>query len=181
MLRRAHLPVPAHIGEDDEIHAMPQFEAYQAGELTDAEYMRLLAAYLGGLPVGQAEEIHLSMLIEPYPGVLEIVEELNAAGIVTGCLSNTNAPHWQDLALNGRFPAVVAMKIKLASFAIDAAKPDSAAFRAFEQACGYAPEAIVLFDDSLINCQAAEALGWSALRIDPAADPARQMRGYLRR
>nr|HWA82851.1 HAD-IA family hydrolase [Fimbriimonadaceae bacterium] len=144
-------------------------------------YASRLGQYLGGLSAQEALRIHNSMLVEPFPGVLEIVEILNAGGFVTGCLSNTNAPHWEDLAMSGRFPAIVAMQIRLASFEIDASKPDPRAFAVFEAAAGSGSSEVLLFDDSHANVLAAEALGWSAVLIDPHGDPASQMLGALGR
>jgi HAD superfamily hydrolase (TIGR01509 family) len=100
---------------------------------------------------------------------------------VTGCLSNTNAPHWEELAHSHRFPAIRAMHHRLASFEIDASKPDPRAFKAFETATGCSGSEILLFDDSQANCDAAVWLGWQALRVDPHGNPAEQMRTELRR
>ncbi len=178
MIERCGLSVPAHVEPNDDTHDMPGFQAYQAGELSDPEYFVQMADYLG-FSIDDARRVHASMIIGPYPGVFELVQDLNADGLITGCLSNTNAPHWADLAISGRFPAVLAMKIRLASHEIDAVKPNPRAFEAFVQACGRTPGEIQLFDDSLANCLAAERLGWHALRIDSMGDPAAQMRREL--
>jgi FMN phosphatase YigB (HAD superfamily) len=179
ILERLGLPVPPNIKPSDPLNAMPQFDPYQAGELTDDQYFAHLAVYLGNVSLAEAKRVHAGILIEPFPGVYDIVVKLNARGIITGCLSNTNAPHWQDLAISGRFPAIVAMKVKLASHEIDASKPEPAAFEAFEKACGCAPEEILLFDDGLPNCDGAMARGWSSVHVDPMQDPAAQMRAWL--
>lgn len=123
--------------------------------------------------------VHCSMLIEPFPGIIEIVQELNDDGVITGCLSNTNAPHWHELAESGRFPAVLAMRIRLASHEIDAAKPDPRAFHAFAAASRCESSEIVLFDDSQANCDSAAQLGWTTFRIGHESDPASQIRDHL--
>src|SRR5437868_5047357 len=105
MLQRCGLPLPSHIKPQDDLHAMPQFDAYQAGDLTDEQYFAALAEYLF-VSVADAERVHCSMLIKPFPRVLEVVQELNASGVITGCLSNTNAPHWHELVESNRFPAI---------------------------------------------------------------------------
>lgn len=180
ILERLGIPVPPNVKPGDELHRMPTFVRYQAGEITDAQYIHDLAVYLGGLTYEQARAVHRSILVEPYPGVEPIVRTLNASGTVTGCLSNTNAPHWEDLAMSGRFPAISMMPIRLASFEIGASKPHPEAYTAFEEACGCEPSQILLFDDSPANCRAAIDLAWTAVRIDSDADPARQMRATLR-
>jgi FMN phosphatase YigB (HAD superfamily) len=175
MLTRAGYPVPKNICPTDELSAFAEFEPYQAGEIDSAAYLTGLARYIGGLSVEEAKRIHASMLIEPFPGILEIVQTLNRAGIVTGCLSNTNELHWHELSASGRFPAIVAMNVKIASFEIDAAKPNAEAYIAFQKAVARPSGEILLFDDNDPNCRAAQALGWRACHIDPLADPARQV------
>lgn len=175
ILERAGLPIPKNISPRTLLQDMPAFDPYQKGEMTDTQYFHELAVYLGVSTYEQAKKLHNSILIEPFPGVHELVLDLNAAGFVTGCLSNTNAPHWEDLAISGRFPAIVDMHVKLASFQIDAVKPDSTAYTAFEEAAAAEPAEILLFDDSLPNCLAALDLGWDAQHIDPNGDPASQM------
>lgn len=175
MLRRCGIPVPPHVREDDDLHAMPQFERYQASEIDDERYLGLLADYLG-IEGREAARVHRSMLIEPFPGVLEIVESLNARGIVTGCLSNTNALHWEVLLT---YPAIVAMQVRLASFVIEASKPADRSFQAFEEAAGVGAGEILLFDDSAANVRASRARGWSAALIDPHHDPSAQIQRAL--
>lgn len=177
LLHRSGFRVPDHIQPGHELTSIPVFETFQSGLIGTAEYYRELGSALE-LTSSQAEVIHRNILIEPFPGVLEIVQELTSRGIVTGCLSNTNAPHWEQLLT--AYPAISAMDHKLASHEIDASKPDSAAYRAFERATGCSGPEILLFDDSQANCDAAIWLGWQAVRIDPSGDPAAQMRGALR-
>lgn len=176
MLARAGLPVPDHVGAEDGLATMPGFEAFQAGAIDFDAYRAGMARHLS-LSADQAERVHRSMLIEPFPGVAELVRELGERGFVTGCLSNTNAPHWAEMTGTDRFPAIRGMEVRLASHEIRAAKPSPEAFRAFAEACG--TDQVLLFDDSAENCAAAIALGWQATRIDPDRDPARQMRSRL--
>lgn len=180
MLTRAGYPVPAYISPTDLVTAMPEFEPFQDGAISLDEYLERLGAYFGGLTPEEGLRIHNSMLVEPFPGVLEIVEDLNARGFVTGCLSNTNAPHWEHMLWSGRFPAIMAMPIRVASFEINASKPESRAFAAFETATHSLPSEILLFDDSVPNIDAARELGWQAVPIDPRGDPASQMTAALR-
>ncbi|MFI5386368.1 MAG: hypothetical protein ACHQ50_09630, partial [Fimbriimonadales bacterium] len=76
MLGRCGLPVPERISANGDVHAMPAFDAYQAGQLTDKQYLHELGCYLGGLTYEQAKAVHCSMLIEPFPGVIEEVRDL---------------------------------------------------------------------------------------------------------
>lgn len=176
MLTRAGLPVPAHVNGEDDLASMPGFEAFQAGDIAFDEYLAGMARHLS-LSAEQAERVHRNMLIEPFPGVAELVRELGERGFATGCLSNTNAPHWAEMTGTDRFPAILAMDVRLASHEIRVSKPAPEAFLAFAEACG--TDQVLLFDDSVENCEAAIRLGWHATRIDPERDPARQMRRRL--
>lgn len=176
MLVAAGLPVPDHVGPEDDLATMPGFEAFQSGAIDFEEYQAGVARHLR-LSLEDAERVHRSMLIEPFAGVAELVDELRAQGLVVGCLSNTNAPHWAEMTQTERFPAIRAMDVRLASHEIRAAKPSPEAFRAFENACG--TDRVLLFDDGAENCAAAVRLGWQAMRIDPQRDPAAQMRRRL--
>ncbi len=84
MLQRAGLPIPAHIHPETDLSDMPLFDPYQAGDVSESAYLAGLSEFLGGIGVEKAAAIHLSILIEAYPGVDEIVQSLNAAGIATG-------------------------------------------------------------------------------------------------
>jgi glucose-1-phosphatase len=142
--------------------AAPLFVEYQAGEVNEAEYLRALAGYLGLAEVGNALTAHDAILLREGPWVLEAVRRLNASGIVTGCLSNTNALHWAELNRPERFPGLAELQVRLASHEIGANKPDEAAYRAFEAAVGFHGREIAFFDDHPGNVAAARELGWQA-------------------
>lgn len=180
ILERLDLPIRAGIHPHDDLTAMPDFDKYQAGVMTDDEYYVALASYLGGFSIDDAKRVHAAIIIEAFPGVLDIVQDLNSRGLITGCLSNTNAPHWQEMYTPGRLPAFTALQVHVASFNISASKPHPAAFRAYEVAANCAPSEILYFDDYAHNVVGAEQVGWTAHRIDPLANPAAQMREKLR-
>lgn len=157
---------------------VPIFDAYQAGAVELSEYLEGIAKWLGVSP-DEALAIHNHILVEPYPGTDELVEEIEAAGLLTGCLSNTNAPHWEELALNGRFPAIMRLQRKMASHLVGLNKPDPEIFALYAKTNDVAPESIVYFEDHPLNVRAALGAGWRAKLIDPMGDTVAQMREFL--
>src|SRR5688500_7187683 len=48
-----------------------------------------------GLTPGDVSSVWDAYTLGPYPGAVELVDEIAAAGVRTACLSNTNANHWR--------------------------------------------------------------------------------------
>ncbi|MFN3730297.1 MAG: HAD-IA family hydrolase [Fimbriimonadaceae bacterium] len=157
----------------------PHYDAYQRGHLSVEEYLPLLATWLGDFSVDEARATHLGVLGYPYADTDELVDELHARGLTTACLSNTNGLHWEGI-FDGRFPNITGLRHHFASHLMGRDKPDPEIYRMVEAATGHSGPSVVFFDDSPVNCDAATlACGWRSFRIDPDADPARQMRGHL--
>jgi putative hydrolase of the HAD superfamily len=154
--------------------------AYQNGDLALGPYLAELADWLGFPDAGHALAVHNHVLIEEYPGVAALAAELRAAGWRLGCLSNTNEAHWDEMLRSGRFPTVAGLEVKVASHEVNLSKPDPAVYAAFLAAAECQAEDVVYFDDHPENVTAAQSLGWRARLIDPAADPAAQMRTVLK-
>lgn len=157
---------------------LPEFDQYQGGEIDEDTYLSAIAAW-GGCSVEDARKIHNHILVEPFAGTEEIVAELNSRGVATGCLSNTNAPHWQELAISGRFPAIVALEKKMASHLVGMNKPDPRIFLHYAETYGLRPEEVVYFEDGELNVIAAQGVGFRTQRIDPNQETAPQIRAFL--
>lgn len=166
-------------GLDSPLDACPGFAAYQKGVLDERTYFSHLALYLGLEPASAAKRTHECILMDPYPGVVELVDALHAGGYRTGCLSNTNALHWGVLRCPERNPAISRLQTAVASHLVLEEKPHTGIFRAFEKEAGVRGEAILFFDDHPKNVEGARAAGWRAHTIDPAGDTANQIRGFL--
>lgn len=154
--------------------------AYEVGRLDTPGFFAAAAA-ISGLSVDDHLQLHRSWLVEPYPGVHELVAELHAAGVALGCLSNTNAEHWammHDRASHACLP-LHDMAHRFASHEIGAAKPDAAIYEHVERITALPGEAIAFFDDRPENVDAAAARGWRAHRVDPTGDPPKQVRRVL--
>ncbi len=158
---------------------LDEFDLYQSDEVTFEEYIRALARFVDCTPE-EAVKTHLSILIEPYPGIAELIDGLNAAGLKTGCLSNTNAPHWHVMTETAPFAPVARLQMRLGSHEIGLAKPDPDAFLAYADKFNLRPEEIIYFDDNRANVMTSTMLGWDAHQVDPAGDTPTQMRNILR-
>ncbi|MFG0293127.1 MAG: HAD-IA family hydrolase [Phycisphaerales bacterium JB050] len=162
-------------------------DAYQIGDLACEAYFERVAEQSAGLYTAEEiERVHRAWVFEPYPGVEELVERLNAIdGLITACLSNTNHSHWQDLqrADAGRWsaPAIQKLHTRLVSHELRAVKPNADIYQLAEGRFGASGDQIVFFDDLAENVEAACARGWRAFQIDHEADTAQQMTGHLAR
>ncbi len=152
--------------------------AWQTGRIGGATFASLMSAAVEGLySPAEIMAVQRAWLLGQYEGIGAIVERLHAAGVDTAVLSNTNHEHWCRM---GDFPAVVRIRHQLASHLLGLSKPDRAIYRALERQTGYSGTEILFFDDTPENVAAARDVGWRAEVIDPAADPAAQIRSALR-
>jgi len=159
------------------------------GDLSAAEWLDAMGKALGGLYA--AEEIallHDAVIIEEYPGIAALIDDLHRAGVATACLSNTNETHWAKLVhrdgareLEGepRYPSVRRLGALHASHVLRLTKPAPDIYRAFEAATGRSGAQILFFDDLEENVAAARKVGWRAECIDPAKLTEAQMRRHL--
>lgn len=159
---------------------------YQSGRLDCRAYFMQMAQATGELyDASEIERIHTAWTGDDYPGVSELVDLIRRSGSVrTACLSNTNPAHWR--ILNGEIagrgsPAVALLETHLVSHEMGDVKPDEAIYASAEGELGVDPEAILFFDDTPENVEAARARRWRAHLIDHAGDTARQMLSLLRR
>lgn len=153
-------------------------ERYQTGRLACAEYWSAIAEASSGVYTApEIEAIHCAWTMDEYPGVASLVARLNQRdALLTACLSNTNASHWNNLASS---PAIAALRRRLVSHELRLSKPDPEIYRAAERALEAQPQEIVFFDDLRENVDAAVARGWRAFQIDHTGDTAAQMREHL--
>jgi putative hydrolase of the HAD superfamily len=147
---------------------LPVNHAYECGETDLDEYARAVERITGGRhSAEEIKRIQARWIIGAYPGVVDVVERLHAAGVETATLSNTTHHHWVELE---RMPTIAAITHRHASHLLGVRKPDAAAYRAIEERTRRAGEEILFFDDLEDNIEAARAAGWDAVRIDPLVE-----------
>ena len=148
------------------------------GALDPEGFARAISELTGGaLCEGDARLVHERWITGEYPGVGQLIEELNAAGVRTSCLSNTDAVHWAWMERHS--PAFRSIRIRHASHLLGMAKPDPRIFARFAERVGADPADIVLFDDLQPNVDAAHAAGWRAYPIDHLGCTATQLRQIM--
>lgn len=162
---------------------------YSMGRISRAEFLRATSLASAGLYTEEElERINHAWLLEEYPGVGLVVDELNALPhIETALLSNTTEIHWErqheePCRRNGipHFPTASKLKHRHASHLLGLLKPDEAIYAAFERETGFSPPGILFFDDLEENVRAARSRGWRAVQIDHTGDTAAQIRAALR-
>jgi FMN phosphatase YigB (HAD superfamily) len=173
---------------DDPYRARPEvrelFDGYECGRVTCDDLCEQAAALSDGrLTAVDIRRIGEAWLIGPYDGIEPLLDELDASGVETACLSNTSAMHWAKMT-DPSDPASLPLHRlthRFASQLIGVAKPDPAIYEHVERVTGCAGPRIVFFDDLQENIDAALARRWLAKRIDPAVDdPIAQVRLHLR-
>ena len=154
---------------------------HEIGRIEQEDFCRE-AAVIFGLNIDQVRALSDSYLIEPYPGVTELIADLKAAGMKTACLSNTNGSHWRIMndPASPCFLPLHELDYRFASQEIGARKPDQAIYEHVEKAAGYAGGSIAFFDDLQVNIDAATQRGWQAFLIAHDGDPVSQARRHLR-
>ncbi len=122
-------------------------------------------------------------LLSAFPGVHELLDELNSAGYVTACLSNTNLEHWEQMLDPTDRAALPMDRIRhhFASHELRLRKPDEAIYRHVERTTGFAGPQIIFFDDLPENIEGACRVSWHAHQIARGQDPIAQIRGHLAR
>jgi putative hydrolase of the HAD superfamily len=166
------------VGDHGPLGGFPEFDLYQRGDVSRDAYIAALSRHIG---VGhdEAMRVHMAVLREEYPGVRDLVRALCSEGVVCGCLSNTNATHWETFFDGSRYAFGPLLSVRIGSHIERASKPAPAIYRAFEEAAGASSGDIVYFDDGPANVSAARERGWRAHLIDPETDTAAQMRALL--
>ncbi|MEM1248474.1 MAG: HAD family phosphatase [Acidobacteriota bacterium] len=154
----------------------PTVRAFETGRLEPAAFAKRLGQEL---ELGLAPEAILEDLREWVPHLLDGAEELLAelGDRRTALLSNTNSVHWPLYAetMTPYFECV------FLSYETGRLKPDSESFLHVAETMACAPSAILFFDDSETNVNAARRAGLQAERTRSPAEcrKALQHRGLL--
>lgn len=152
--------------------------AHQSGAVTPEQWAAEVArCSTGAYTTEQAFAVLDAWIIGEYPGVDAVFNALDAAGMATAVLSNTNPRHWANADQTATWRRA---RHAHASHLLGAMKPEPAIYERFEAATGARASEILFFDDGPANVEAARARGWRAEHIDHAGDTAAQLLDTLR-
>lgn len=149
------------------IHDIPEYYQMETGELSLDGYLQFLQREFCLDSIESAIKVHQSILLDEFPGVQSVVEDLHAAGFETAALSNNNPIHWQMFTASGRYPSVELIQHKFSSFELGLMKPDPKIYDAFCERIGWSPSEIIFVDDTAKNVEVASERGWNAFKVDP--------------
>ena len=164
-------------------------QRFNTGQCDEQSWASDLSRALDGLYTpDELRRVHHAWTRTEYEGVHDLVCEIEATGVATACLSNTDQAHWTRLvhhdgasALAGdpEYPTVHRLQHRHASHLFGMTKPSPAIYRAFEAATQLSGRDILFFDDLPENVRAARDVGWRAERIDPYNETVPQLRRWL--
>ena len=88
-----------------------------------------------GIPPEHVIRAYDIFLLEPYPGAVELIDDLHAAGLRTACLSNTSDGHWRQMndPSHSSFFPLDRLTWRFASHLIGACKPADAIYEHVER------------------------------------------------
>ena len=155
-------------------------ERWDSG-LIDLEQFANEVAPLRGITAAEVIRIHHAYLLGCFDGAVELIDDLNVAGLQTACLSNTNAGHWKQMSTPGDatyFP-LDRMTYRFASHLVGCCKPDERIYRHVEERTGVRGSQVMFFDDRAENVRAATRIGWQGHVIALDGDPIAQVRRHL--
>ena len=157
----------AHI-EDDELlwHrwlSCPWVRRFERGECSDADFATGMVDEweLDVTPDDFLDQFR-SWLGGPLPGAEALVEEVRRTH-PAGCLSNTNALHWDQNF--SRWPILDAFDFRFLSFQLGVVKPDRDLFERVAQLLPVAAHRVLFLDDNLVNVEGAQAVGFVAAHV----------------
>ncbi len=176
--RRAGLePEPLAGPESDMIRAVGPAAELQTGRIEFEEFIERSHQEGPNTPDRtQLRAVHAGWLIEEFPGMDDIIDRLNALGIHTASLSNTDAEHWKTLRMMN---SVSRLRSQILSFETGCRKPDPAIYHAAEDLMDIPGSSILLLDDLQENVEGALRCGWQASLIDPHEPVGEQAREAL--
>lgn len=146
---------------------------FESGGCSEAEFATGLIDDWG-LAINESEFLDSfgSWATRPLAGAEDLVAE-TAAITPVGCLSNTNALHWEGQL--ARWPLMALFSHTFLSFQTGLVKPDPATFRHVAETLGVPAERILFLDDNAINVDAACRSGIRGLHSRGVAEA----RGHL--
>lgn len=179
---RANIPFPPTENfESVEPQANLAALQYEIGEIDTDTFNNLIAQYFN-ISTQNVEKIVHAWLIEPYPGIIDLINKLQHAAVKTACLSNTNHTHWQLICHATPHSKLLIplkqMNYLFASFKLNCRKPDLEIYQHVEKTSSLTGPEIAFFDDKPANLKIPKQLNWQTCLIDPANNPTQQITSF---
>lgn len=178
-IRAAGVPCRKQPDPNLRLNDLEAMHGFQDGSLDLDGYLEALRAAFGLKSASDALAVHQNILDGTYPGADRLVDDIRAAGLRVGCMSNNNASHWERFLSPEHFPVVAGLDVHVGSHVVGSNKPDGGIYDAFERISGHRGSEIVFFDDTFENLAPAQARGWHAYGVEANGDPPARMRGEL--
>jgi len=115
-------------------------------DLTPEDFLDQFQSWLGG----------------PLPGAEALLDEVRRTH-PAGCLSNTNALHWEQNFI--RWPILDAFDFRFLSFQLGIVKPDRALFERVAELLPIDARRVLFLDDNLVNVESAREVGFVAAHV----------------
>ena len=101
-------------------------------------------------------------VVGPLAGADALLEMVRRT-VPVGCLSNTNALHWERNSV--RWPILDAFDFRFLSFEMGMVKPDAEIFDYVARLVPAPPSRVLFLDDNAVNVEAAVKAGFAAVRV----------------
>lgn len=154
----------------------PWVRRFEAGDCDPVDFATGVISEWG-LPFTADEYLTLfrGWLHDPFPGAEQLVHD-TADQVAVGCLSNTNALHWQDKI--SKWPLTRRFAYRLLSYELGVVKPDAEIFELALAIVGVAPDRILFLDDNPLNVEGARAVGLNAEQTRSVSESRALLRRY---
>jgi putative hydrolase of the HAD superfamily len=163
-----------------EAHGKHPLFALERGQITEAEFARRLEEQLEGrFDLRRLRELYFERL-EPNEPMIRHVGELRARGLRTAMLTN-NVREWEPL-WRAKLPEIEELfEVVVDSAFVGLRKPEPEIYELTLQRLGdgIRAEQCLFLDDLQVNCDAAGALGMTAVRFESAEQAIAELESAL--
>ena len=153
------------MGRAAEIHGEHPLFALERGEISEREFADRLERELpDGFSLTRLREVYFERLVPNVP-MIAFARELRERGLRTALLTN-NVREWEPL-WRAKLPELDEIfEVVVDSAFVGMRKPDPQIYELTVERMGIAASDCVFLDDLEVNCEAARALGMSAVRFE---------------
>jgi glucose-1-phosphatase len=153
--------------ELDELFHNTLFLEYEQGRISTIEFRKNIRELfkIGAFPDEAVDLAWNQTLIGPFDDAFELVSEFKSSGKLY-LLSNTNELHQNYFGKECK-DLLNLFEHCFYSFEMNMRKPQPEIYRAVLKSIGFRPKEILFIDDSVLNIEAAKALGINVYHITP--------------